>query len=546
MQKVFQFIERHKAMAFVMLFATAIFVPFIGDVHLFDWDEINFAESAREMILTGEYFRVQINFQAFWEKPPLFFWLQILSMKMFGINEFAARFPNAVCGIITLGFLYKIGVKNHSRNVAIWWVLLMAGSLTPHLYYKSGIIDPWFNLFIFISLYQILKALEITATQKDKRILYAGLFAGLAFITKGPVSVLVIGLCYFTYLSIHRFKGLFSFRQFTIGILSFSMIASIWTVPEVTKNGLHVVGDFINYQIDLFKNPVAGHGQPFYYHALVLLLGCFPASIFFIKGTALKAVDEDKIYFAKWMNILFWVVLILFSSVTTKIVHYSSLCYIPLTFVAATYIDSIGQKKIKLHYMMVILYAIIGITIGIIFTCLPLVERLKPWINPLIKDQFVIDSLSITSPWEGHEFAVGFLFLLITVFSILFIIQNRHVTAIRLVLIGNSLLIPIYMYVVVPKIEQYSQGPAISFFKEQVGKDTYIETIGHKSYAQYFYAKTQEHVPTLDTLLNQNHTKEIWFVSKTNHNIQNIGRLEEIKRYGGFVLWKKIPNSANE
>jgi hypothetical protein len=66
----------------------------------------------------------------------------------------------------------------------------------------------------------------------------------------------------------------------------------------------------------------------------------------------------------------------------------------------------------------------------------------------------------------------------------------------------------------------------------------------HRSF--YFYAKTQEHVPTLDTLLNQNHTKEIWFVSKTNHNIQNSGRLEEIKRYGGFVLWKKTPNSANE
>jgi len=31
----------------------SLFIPFLGSTHLFDWDEINFAESAREMIVTG-------------------------------------------------------------------------------------------------------------------------------------------------------------------------------------------------------------------------------------------------------------------------------------------------------------------------------------------------------------------------------------------------------------------------------------------------------------------------------------------------------------
>ncbi|MGB0166506.1 MAG: ArnT family glycosyltransferase, partial [Luteibaculum sp.] len=70
----------------------------IGQFHLFDWDEINFAECAREMIVSGEYTKVQMDFRPFWEKPPLFFWLQVISMKIFGINEFAARFPNAFFG----------------------------------------------------------------------------------------------------------------------------------------------------------------------------------------------------------------------------------------------------------------------------------------------------------------------------------------------------------------------------------------------------------------------------------------------------------------
>jgi len=80
----------------------------LGSVHLFDWDEINFAESAREMLLSDNFTRVQIGFQAFWEKPPLFFWLQSAAMQVVGINEWGARLPNALFGIITLLSLYFV------------------------------------------------------------------------------------------------------------------------------------------------------------------------------------------------------------------------------------------------------------------------------------------------------------------------------------------------------------------------------------------------------------------------------------------------------
>ena len=57
----------------IIVISLLLFIPFLGDVHLFDWDEINFAEAAREMVITGNYSVVQINYQTFFEKPPLFF-----------------------------------------------------------------------------------------------------------------------------------------------------------------------------------------------------------------------------------------------------------------------------------------------------------------------------------------------------------------------------------------------------------------------------------------------------------------------------------------
>ena len=108
----------------ITVFAALLFIPFLGHVHLFDWDEINFAESAREMLLTHHYRTVQINFQPFYEKPPFFIWLQALSMSYFGVNEFAARIPNAIFGIVTMITVYNVGRRYFNKNMGIWWALL--------------------------------------------------------------------------------------------------------------------------------------------------------------------------------------------------------------------------------------------------------------------------------------------------------------------------------------------------------------------------------------------------------------------------------------
>ena len=101
---------QHRPYLFWTLVGALVYIPFLGASHLFDWDEINFAESAREMLVSGDYLSVQINFLPFWEKPPLFIWLQALSFWLFSTftdqawvsMEFAARFPNALVGIAAL------------------------------------------------------------------------------------------------------------------------------------------------------------------------------------------------------------------------------------------------------------------------------------------------------------------------------------------------------------------------------------------------------------------------------------------------------------
>src|SRR3984885_13970296 len=181
------------------ILAAVFFIPFLGHVHLFDWDEINFAEASREMIKMHDYTRVYINYKPFWEKPPMFFWMQGAAMGIFGVTEFAARFPNAICGIATLLVVFLCGRKVYDTKFGLLWALAYGGSLFPNMYFKSGIIDPWFNLFTFLSLYYFIlyhwKRNGFDKQGLDKSPVYyvlcSGIFMGLAVLTKGQVSLMV-------------------------------------------------------------------------------------------------------------------------------------------------------------------------------------------------------------------------------------------------------------------------------------------------------------------------------------------------------------------
>ena len=225
----------------ITIAAFILFVPFLGAVHLFDWDEINFAECAREMIVSHDFFSVKINFQPFWEKPPLFIWMQALSMSIFGINEFAARLPNAICGIITLLVLYNIGRKLVDDKFGLVWVLAYAGSFLPHFYFKSGIIDPWFNLFIYLGIYYFFL---FTNNKSSRLLIFSALFIGLGVLTKGPVAVLVFGLCAGVYWISRRFQPFMSWKQIIIYTLSVISVGGLWFLMLVLTGNSAIIKEF--------------------------------------------------------------------------------------------------------------------------------------------------------------------------------------------------------------------------------------------------------------------------------------------------------------
>ena len=72
----------------------------IDGVALLDPDEPVYAETAKEMIRFNEYLSPRIYNEYWYDKPPIFYWLLVGSLKLCGgFSEFAARIPASLMAI---------------------------------------------------------------------------------------------------------------------------------------------------------------------------------------------------------------------------------------------------------------------------------------------------------------------------------------------------------------------------------------------------------------------------------------------------------------
>jgi len=473
-------LREHIAFGVIALSYIILFIPFLGDVYLFDWDEINFAEAAREMLVTGDWLNVRINYEPFWEKPPLFIWLQAISMKIFGINEFAARFPNALAGLVTISILYSTVYKRYSKQAAVFTVLMYLGSFTSHFYFKSGIIDPVFNLFIFLSILYLIKSIE---TAKLSSFIWSGFYLGLAVITKGPVAILLVGLSGLVYQVVYGVT-FYNFKKLLVLLVGLLIAPGLYFGVEVYTAGWWFLKEFIVYQIDLFRYPIASHGQPVYYHLVVLLLGCFPLFGFaigdmFRRKTRVSGVTT----FYRWMKVLFWVVLIVFSLVTTKIVHYSSMCYIPLSVVGGVWLSNLVKMTVWERILLSVVGAVWVVILSVFGFMGLRTAEMTNFLSKVIDDDFVRAQLTTDVVWSVVPLGLA---VLLAGMLIKTVIKGDKLSVSQF-LVWNTLIITFTILTIVPSVEHLTQKEWKSHLTIYQNKEMQHFTLGFKSYAHKYY-----------------------------------------------------------
>lgn len=464
-------------------------------IPLFDWDELNFAESAREMNVTKNYLYVQMGFEPFWEKPPLFMWLQALSERLFGAHVWVYKLPNVIAGVAAVNLAYHIGDNMGKRMLGSFWALATLLSFGPYIYWKSGIIDPVFNLFIVTAIYQWYKITQASLKNERSHTYYlsVGVFLGLAFLTKGPVAILITGLVVFVVTAIRsKWHELFN-TKIILSIFGLLAVVSLWVLPLLNSNGAQFLQEFINYQIILFKGQIEWHNQPWFYHIVVLFFVAFPSSILALPHLLRNQIlDRNTDIWNLFMRALFWSVLIVFSITTTKIIHYSSLCWWSLSYFGAyqVYLMYTNRWHLPKWLLIPLFISFLGLAVGLWGT--PLLFNLRPtpeWLEAKL-DLFSKGILSVHTTWEWWVLIPAALF---TVWMLLWFfhqLMGRKSNAGILYVISGVTAVLASM-LLIPRVANTLQGPVTKLIQNETKKGVFLEAWYYKTYALYFHGKFQ-------------------------------------------------------
>ena len=323
----------------------------LGAVPLYDLDEGAFTEATREMIVSGDYITPQKDGRPRYDKPVLIYWLQALSAKVLGLNEFALRLPSALAAslwVLALWFFVRERLGATTATVA---GLAMALSLQVSLIAKAAVADALLNLFIALSFFEIyryyLAAVEAPGgpAQQGRRLVWrAYLWMGLGFLAKGPVAVffpLVVSLLFFW--SQGALKRWVEAVLAPLGWLIFLLVAGPWYLAIYLHDGTGFFQSFfLKHNAGRFGEAMQGHSGFFGYYLVLLPVILLPFSGWLLRLIpGIKAAWDDPLDRFLW--IWFGVVLVFFSFSGTKLPHYLLYGASPLFILMARHRDRLVE-----------------------------------------------------------------------------------------------------------------------------------------------------------------------------------------------------------
>ena len=316
----------------LILVVIAVFISCfrLGSVTLFDVDEAVFAQATKEMVESGDWITPTYNGVTRYDKPIFFYWLMAASYKVFGINEFAARFPSALSGILLCVSLFLFAVQFGNAEKAFYASVSFLLSVYFFMYSHAAVTDMVLSLFITLSLFSFFLSLK-----KNRLFIYGFyIFSAFAFLTKGLIGIVFpFGIAILYLLTTERIRGLrkvFHFKAF----LLFIVVALPWYAAEYMINGNEFVQQFfIKHHFARYAGVISGHTGPIYYYLPVILAGLFPWIAFLPAGIIAVAVkikslkadknirtvhDDPGLFLLIWFGFIF----LFFSFSTTKLPNY--------------------------------------------------------------------------------------------------------------------------------------------------------------------------------------------------------------------------------
>jgi 4-amino-4-deoxy-L-arabinose transferase len=330
---------------------------FQGSRGLYETTEGRYAEAAREMVETGDYLVPTLDYKPHWTKPPLAYWGMAAGLMLFGQSEGGIRFSNSLAFFLTIFAVMVLGSSLWEQRTGLVAGLIYLSSPFPFLGANAVATD---TLLAFWEISAVLCYVKSYRNMDPRRkttwIILMWIFFGLAFLTKGPPSLLpLIPLVVWNYTrknKISLFKG--------FGLPLFFAIGFSWFLL-VTFQNPHLATYFLKKEVVERVSSTAVHNPEWYGPFTVflpVLLGGQGAWLYFGARGFWRSIRVGRCRLLSFLTdneevllLILWLILPLFvfSIVKSRLELYVLPLYAPVALLLARWIrefENLSWKRL--------------------------------------------------------------------------------------------------------------------------------------------------------------------------------------------------------
>ncbi len=272
---------RHQARAWTLLLLTCGIAWFalLGLRPLYNPDEGRYAQIPAEMLASGDWTVPHLNGGVYLEKPPLQYWATAASLRLFGHNEWAARFVTAASAAGALVFVFLVGRRLWSATRGLAAAAMTASMLLYVFMGQLMTLDMSLSCWLTaaIAAFCLAQADRDTDPARSRRWMLACWAAmGLATLTKGLIGIVLPGAVLVLYTLLQRDWNAWRHLNLLRGLALYLAIVLPWFI--LVERAHPGAFDFliIREHFQRYLTKMHDRYQPWWYFLMILAIGSLP------------------------------------------------------------------------------------------------------------------------------------------------------------------------------------------------------------------------------------------------------------------------------
>ncbi len=326
-------------------------------------DEGRYTGVAWEMVRSGQWLTPTLDGLPYFHKPPMFYWLTAISIKLFGISEVALRIAPMLGATLVAFAGYRLLRRWASLPVARWYLVVLA--TMPYFYAGAQFANHDMLVAAFIGAAIAFAADALLSSDAAKpwklSMLLAWACIALGLLSKGLIGIVLPGGVIFFWILLQRRWHWFSRLLWWPGPALFALVAAPWFLLMQQKFPQFFHYFFVHQHFERFADAGFNNVKPWWFYLQMLGVLCLPWTLALAGRLTLPAADAVRASLRQVQWLWLIVVVGFFSLPASKLIGYALPATPAIAMLVAEVLDDRFGAQRRLRWLPVAMAALTGV-----------------------------------------------------------------------------------------------------------------------------------------------------------------------------------------